>query len=360
MSSLKLRQFLSEHIKRLPKRPLNHQPTASQQQLGWQPETSPYKKPHALTFPFPGLPQKLIYCPKLTEIARQRFHDYLTSESCPWVINPEAIKHIDGALQYTDRTLKARKLSPETDVRPLFEVAYGLVLTEIFSAMSLPTFNYQSDVAVFRDPEDDRSKGIITDCQFTVSDVPQMSAEEKGWKVAQHYLSRIVEAARSRKPVVVDGQTTEETSIISKLALTNAELQLDLATVHSSLWFLFLKRITTPIHGTFAVSDILQCDRDPITETLLSLLVKIPSEFGGKSFDDLVIEAIVASEGTDLDLQRDEHGAAVDQEPTLSRKSSKTLKGKEKHREGKDSKGGPVEGMLKEEDWLGFSHWHAN
>ncbi|KAH8914798.1 hypothetical protein BT69DRAFT_1325952 [Atractiella rhizophila] len=111
MSSLKLRQFLSEHIKSLPKRLLNHQSAASQQQLVWQPERSPYKKPHALTFPFPGVPQKLIHCPKLTEIARQRFHDYLTSELCPCVINPEAIKHIDGALQYTDRTLKARKLS---------------------------------------------------------------------------------------------------------------------------------------------------------------------------------------------------------------------------------------------------------
>ncbi|KAH8924289.1 hypothetical protein BT69DRAFT_1349543 [Atractiella rhizophila] len=293
-AQLHLRLSLSERIKTLPRRRLSYKLTDTQKLAGWQPYTSPYKKPTVLTLARPGLPEKLMYCPQLTEIARKRFHDYLTSYSCPWIIDSNAIRTIDDALLLSEHHVQTQELCAETDVRPVFNFAYGFVLGLLFRVMGLPTFLYKSSVPVFK-AQDGRTNGLIAKCQFTVGGTSRMSAEELAWLVAQHYLERIVEAARSQQPVVVDRQTKDETSIVSKVALTNSELGLDRAIVHSTLQFIFLKKITQGNTTYFAVSDVHHSERDPIFETLISFLVNIPDDFGGKSFDDLIVESILAS-----------------------------------------------------------------
>ncbi|KAH8924290.1 hypothetical protein BT69DRAFT_1349544 [Atractiella rhizophila] len=288
-----LRFRLSERIKTLPKRSLRKQLTETQKQPGWQPETSPYKKPSVLSLALPRLPEKLIYCPQLTDISRKRFHDYLISDSCPWIIERNAVEIIDDILKYSDLPMRTQKLSSEADVRPVFVCAYGMVLAHIFRVMNLPEFSYESAIPIFKDPQDGSSNGIITDCQFTIGGAPRMAAEEKAWMVAEHYLARIVEAARSMQPVVMDRETTDEASIISKARPL---------IIRFGLQFLFLKKIMLGNTTYFAVSDIHHSERDPIIETLTSLLVEIPDEFQGKSFDDLIAEAILSSDAAGLNL----------------------------------------------------------
>ncbi|KAH8913757.1 hypothetical protein BT69DRAFT_1363669, partial [Atractiella rhizophila] len=110
------------------------------------------------------------------------------------------------------------------------------------------------------------------------------------------------------------------------------------------LEFVFFKKIKLGNTTYFAVSDIHHSEQHPIIETLTSLLVDIPDDFGGKSFDDLIVEATLASKLAGLNLQ-----GASDVKPTLHCKGSKTMSGKS----------AAVDGMLDKQDWLGTAHWHA-